>query len=284
MKLRKTVSLILALVLALSLAVPTFAANSYTANASAGEVEGDTVLTGNSASFDVNVSTTFPNIRVIITDVANTGAIILNPYGMEADASSIGLGNTKDQIISRVQYIKNLSDANVQVDIQSVVKTSSSTNTNGIVLKTSSVKQDTASKDKGVFLFLETTFPTLTAVDTYAGKVANGDDTAKADDLGLKGTYDKKSKQQVVISSTSTKGVTLTPGILAAGVPQGGGSATPGDISNLEPAATNGVLAFKVGGDCANVLADGNWAATDTVSFTLTFTFTATGVTAGPAA
>ena len=259
MKLRKTVSLILALILALSLAVPSFAYD-----ASNGEVEETT----GSKSFDMNVTISQPNIRVIFSDVSKAG-VILNPYGLTVDATAIGLGAEETApILTKPQYVKNLGDSNLQVEIGIIA-----TATN-VTLASSKVDETKPQSKKSAFLYMETKLTTVADAD----KVLNGEDLGTSywqTDYAKR--LDAKNVSQLVITAT-TKGVTMEPGVLAAAADPTG-SATAGDISTFEPEA-GGVLLFKVAGNCATELTEGNWTSADKVALKVTFTFVPTGAAA----
>lgn len=284
MKLRKTVSLILALILALSLAVPSFAATTYTYDATDGEV--DQQLTANGYEFNMPGTLQDATVRVIFTKAANSG-VILNPYEMTVDATRIGLSATeRAQVISKPQYVKNLSDANLSVQIVATTSqgTGTSSTTSTVTYATAPVDQTKPQAKKTVFLYVE----------TKIGTTQNADDVLAGNPLETpagQGTqavtfwnngYVKKEADRAPLTSqgvltSSTKGVTLDAGVLKAAAAPSGQTATPGDISNLEP-VNGGILIFKVDGNCARELTAGTaWAATDAVNVKLAFTFTVTG-------
>ena len=98
MNFKKIMSTALAGVMALSLAVPAFAAaNAETA------LEQNTAITG---------TTQAPTIKIT---VPATGTVTVHPYKM---AVSVGGSDVTDQIISATQFIENASDVAVKVSAQ----------------------------------------------------------------------------------------------------------------------------------------------------------------------
>ena len=98
MNFKKIMSTALAGVMALSLAVPAFAAaNSDTS------LEQNTAITG---------TTQAPTIKIT---VPAAGTVTVNPYKM---AVSVGGSDVTDQIISATQFIDNASDVAVKVSAQ----------------------------------------------------------------------------------------------------------------------------------------------------------------------
>ena len=102
MKSKKALSLMLAAVLVLSLAVPAFAEETVT--------------------FEVEVYA--PTIEVEVS-TEETVSVILNPYELEYDASEYGgEADSTDQVICATQYIKNLSDFDVDLEVSAEVTVS----------------------------------------------------------------------------------------------------------------------------------------------------------------
>lgn len=95
MNFKKIMSSALAGVMALSLAVPAFAAD--------GDLEQSTAITG---------TTQAPTIKIT---VPATGTVTVNPYKMEV---TVGSDTKTDQIISATQFIENASDVAVKVSAQ----------------------------------------------------------------------------------------------------------------------------------------------------------------------
>lgn len=101
MKLKKFVSLALALVMSLALAVPAFAsgAAANTALAQSSEITGTTKT---------------PTIKIT---VPATGAVVVNPYKMEVlpSGGTAGTDEVQDQIVSATQWVENASDVAIKV-------------------------------------------------------------------------------------------------------------------------------------------------------------------------
>ena len=95
MNFKKIMSTALASIMALSLAVPAFAA--------------DTDLTQNS---EITGTTSAPTIKIT---VPATGSVTVNPYKMEV---TVGSDKKTDQIISATQYIANASDVAIKVSAE----------------------------------------------------------------------------------------------------------------------------------------------------------------------
>ncbi|MDE6933718.1 MAG: hypothetical protein K2P37_13630 [Oscillospiraceae bacterium] len=95
MNFKKIMSSALAGVMALSLAVPAFAAD--------GDLEQSTAITG---------TTQAPTIKIT---VPATGTVTVNPYKMEV---TVGSDKKTDQIISATQYIENASNVAIKVSAQ----------------------------------------------------------------------------------------------------------------------------------------------------------------------
>lgn len=279
MKLRKAVSLILALVLALSLSAPTFAYSE-----ASGELVWKSGQEQHSMTFTGEDNT--PIVQMIVP--ATAAQLIFNPYGLEYDGSEI-TGNAadtalKDQIITKEQYIKNLSAGNVQVDIKAQATVGDGTN--APTPSTSSITADsTKAAAKSIFLYLEMYRPQV------------GDDgvelTNASDFDGWKnGNYTTKSLPKnysvLVLTAKSNKEVTKEKiAILNAAVPEDadatGGDLADLDYSELKP-VTGGVLAFKVSGNATGTLTEGDWGTGDAPKVTLTFTFKFTSVASDYAA
>ena len=98
MNFKKIMSTALAGVMALSLAVPAFAAANTDTS-----LEQNTAITG---------TTQAPTIKIT---VPATGTVTVNPYKMEV---TVGGSGVTDQIISATQFIENASDVAVKVSAQ----------------------------------------------------------------------------------------------------------------------------------------------------------------------
>ena len=95
MKTKKFLSLLLAMVMTLALAVPALAADT--------DLEQSTEITG---------TTQAPTIKIT---VPSTGSVIVNPYKMEV---TLGSDKKTDQIVGAVQYIENASDVALKVSAE----------------------------------------------------------------------------------------------------------------------------------------------------------------------
>lgn len=100
---KKTLSLVLALIMVMALAVPAFAAGGASTDPY-------------SKTTEVAGTTKVPTVNVTIPTSA---AITVNPYKMSVDVSADQDGSDmkNDQIISPVQYVKNESDVAIALDV-----------------------------------------------------------------------------------------------------------------------------------------------------------------------
>lgn len=94
---KKTLSLVMALIMVMALAIPAFAAGAST--------------DPYNKTTEVAGTTKVPTITVTIP---GTSTITVNPYKMDV---SVGSDTKNDQIISPVQYVKNESDVAIALDV-----------------------------------------------------------------------------------------------------------------------------------------------------------------------
>lgn len=151
---KKVLSVVLALALVLTLAVPSFAANITD---SAKAAEGITqAITGTT------------NVPTIAVTVPTTGTIVLNPYKLSYDdsADQDGSGSNTDQVISATQYIVNGSS--VPVVVSASVKATPAGNAK---LATKTLVGDTKTLTNSAYLYFEakTADDNTTAVTDWSG-------------------------------------------------------------------------------------------------------------------
>lgn len=127
MNFKKIMSTALASIMALSLAVPAFAA--------------DTDLTQSS---EITGTTSAPTIKIT---VPATGAVTVNPYKMEV---TVGSDTKTDQIISATQYIKNESDVALNVSAEVTGKPAGN-----LALATATTQGTKAVTTNSVFMYFE---------------------------------------------------------------------------------------------------------------------------------
>ena len=251
MKFRKLASICLAAVMALSLAVPAFAA------AYADDKGGDVTVTG---------TTKTPAIKVT---VPTSAAVTVNPYGMTVNMATTVAGDNNSalteketaQIISPTYYALNYTDANVKVKISAlgVLPTPSSTSngeTNAAVFSEKPLAGQKGVTTKSIFMYLDT------AIASKSGeKIAWPGFTGKATD------------SQVVIAADTTSGAGPFPTIKNEYVLAAGSWDSSGSTGTL--AKNGGVLAFKLDGD-ANGNPTDAWDGDDVANVTITFTLSVT--------
>lgn len=127
MNFKKIMSTALASVMALSLAVPAFAAD--------GDLEQNAAITG---------TTQAPTIKIT---VPATGAVTVNPYKM---AVSVDGSDVTDQIISATQYIENASDVAIKVSAEVT-----GTAAGNLAFATATTQGTKAVTTNSVFMYLE---------------------------------------------------------------------------------------------------------------------------------
>ena len=185
MNFKKIMSTALAGVMALSLAVPAFAAaNAETA------LEQNTAITG---------TTQAPTIKIT---VPATGTVTVNPYKM---AVSVGGSDVTDQIISATQYIENASNVAIKVSAQVT-----GTAAGNLAFATATTQGTKAVTTNSVFMYFE-----MDVADKNDGTADPTWATA----------YDSKSNKQILVSTKATKKtdmVTLAAGTSTAAASTGG--------------------------------------------------------------
>lgn len=185
MNFKKIMSSALAGVMALSLAVPAFAAaNTETS------LEQNTAITG---------STQAPTIKIT---VPATGTVTVNPYKMEVTVDG---DKVTDQIISATQYIVNGS--NVAIKVSAEVTGTAAGN---LAFATATTQGTKAVTTNSVFMYFE-----MDVAD-------KGDGTA---DPTWATAYDSKSTKQILVSTKAAKKtdmVTLAAGTGTAAGAAGG--------------------------------------------------------------
>lgn len=134
---KKLFALVLSCAMLLGLATTAFAADTEVTDPDENGAYG--------ASTEITGETQAPTIKVT---VPATGAIIINPYGMEYTPDS-GDPST-DKIISAAQFIKNESDVSISVD---VTVTGTIPETSKAVLATGALKGTETTKS--IFLYFE---------------------------------------------------------------------------------------------------------------------------------
>ncbi len=133
---KKIASLFLALVMALSLAVPAFAQNG---------------------TVKVDGSIQMPTINVVLPTVAS---MVLNPYGMDVTLVKGGTP-VQDQVVSTLMQVKNLSDINIKVE----AKVLGTVGKGDVTFATASVAGDTSAKKAYIY----GVFEVGDATDTFDG-------------------------------------------------------------------------------------------------------------------
>lgn len=245
---KKFTSLLLALVMALSLAVPAFAVNKET-----------DLGQGTKINSTINAAT----IKVTVSD---TVTAVLNPYGIGFKANSTWLAAenyNQSQIASSDNLI--ISQSNIPLEVQVNVV---GTPTSGVTLEANSTA---SKKTKSVYMWVQ--FGTVdtglvgasdieTAVGATHAKVAPPKYAASPVFTASEGN----PLDAIVIKSTAlTKPVSV--GTLEE-VPYSGDPAAPQTIS---------AIAYKLGGDMViapeNNGAPNNWTNADKVEVNFTFTF-----------
>lgn len=179
MKSKKLMSTVLAGAMALSLAVPAFAADT--------DLEQSTEISG---------TTQVPTISI---SVPATGSIVLNPYKMSVDISEDqdGSQEVNTQIISANSYIKNKTDVALTVSATVTGKTAGEA-----VFATATTQGTKAVTTKSAFVYLEV---------VNAGAGDDGDATAPTAEPTWSSAYDSKAANQVLLSAKAvTKANMLT--------------------------------------------------------------------------
>lgn len=254
MKSKKFLSLILALVMSLSLAVPAFAAGT------------STEITGKYQAITINVT------------VPGTGSAQINPYGLDVsvpDAAGTGtVGKiTGQQIVTKPLALQNQTamDLNVSatvlgvVDVEKTDMKLATTTTKG----TPDLAEDAEgyvapATAKSAFVYLQ-----MVQNTTLTGAAA----TVTADKIGEEFTkwaasaYD--ATKDVIVSTKETKGSNLV--VLRA-------AKTNATTDAFEEYKAGSIAFFRLAGDCV-VAPKTEWKATDEFKATIAFTFAPAAVT-----
>lgn len=235
---------LMALAMTLALAVPAFAVSVTSANFTGTGTDGSDVTR------TLDGHTEAPIIKVYLPADTGTDKLILNPYGLKVSSSAVisgGSGDLTDQVISKATFIGSLSNVPLQIGMK-VVATPAS----GVTLASKSLKDDTKTTTKSVFLW---------------GQVVGADKGGTVptlDKATFSSDYDAtagKSGDMILVASGTT-GVTRT-GMYTI------------------PAAESTTDISKVQWACAKFFGDAvkaptsPWTSSDTVKLTVTFTFTA---------
>lgn len=194
MKTKKLLSTLLAGAMALSLAVPAFAAD-------------ETVLTGNgtdgiSASTEITGTTQTPILKLTVPD---SGSVIVNPYKLTVTPTDGDA--TTDQIISATQYIK--SESNVPIAVSVTVTGKLPESGGEVVLATSALKGTETTKSAFVYFECVQAEYDLSGGNWNAVTWANGFDKAKHAVLSTKGA--SLSKVVTIPAAESADWTASTP-------------------------------------------------------------------------
>lgn len=189
MKFKKVAAMVLAGAMALSMAVPAFAADT--------DLEQSTEISGTTQTPTISIS------------VPATGAVVLNPYKMSVDVSAAQDGSdmVTNQIISATNYIKNKTDVALAVSATVTGKTAGEA-----VFATATTQGGTkAVTTKSAFVYLE-------VIDAGAGDDdAATEPTTAPTDASWK-AYDAKAVNQVLLAAKAvTKANMLTVPAVADG-------------------------------------------------------------------
>lgn len=252
MKFKKIVSAVLAGTMALSMAATAFASDTEISTIDGLTTASNTEITG---------TTNVPTIKVTIPA---GGAVVVNPYklayivdvGDDADDPSDDTTSTS-QIISATQYIKSESDVPLKVNVSVTGKTEGEA-----VFSTASVASNTKLTTKSAFVYFQIKGATAAKSDS--------DDTIVITDPADWGTFSATDAGTVVLATKAVAKANVVTLAAATEVAN-----TAGDDTVVVPA----VAAFRLNGDAVASPAKG-WTATDKISATVAFTFTADAVTA----
>lgn len=255
MKFRKVLTLVLAAVMVMSLAVPAFADVALTPSSAAKET----------TSMKVNSTTNAPALRLVTPASVD---VVLNPYGLTVKTGDST--TSTDQVVSAAQYIANISDAAVEVKVSA-----SATVAGNAVLATTPISKKSATTNS-VFMLLETAMAAYdkTQADFAAAVTEPTWKTVAVDGSGTTGLKDftTVNNYQVVLDKTAKSPKNTI--VLAAAADADTTGANPDKAT--APHATQGVYAFHLIGDAVKEPTV-SWAKTDKVTPVITFTFTLTG-------
>jgi hypothetical protein len=265
---KKIASLVLALAMTTTLAVPAFAD---------GEDEKKEEGTSTKTEYATEVTATYEDIQVAVTLSATTGTAVINPYGLPydlKDSKNASLGKVSgQQIVTQPLYISN-DGTDVDLDVNATVTTTAT----GLTLATKSTS-GTKSTSKEAFVYLEMEPSTFTGATVDADTIAK--ECLDADEE-LWQTYSASANNFLVLTTAeggaSSKAAMAT---LAAKVTQNQKDEkgavkydTDGKTPLTEVVYTDGSVAvFRLAGDCVTTPST-DWATTDTFTAKIVFTFT----------
>lgn len=237
---KRIMCMIMALAMTLALAVPAFAASVTSGDFKDPSEVGQRTLAA---------VTQVPTIMVYLPAAdTNTDKLILNPYALPVSSGAVisgGSDNLTDQVISKAIFLGSSSNVPLKVGLKVVATTGSN-----VVLASKSLAGDTKTTTKSVFLWGQ-------VVDAGEGanvpSIPTSFATAYDDTAGKTG--------DMILVRAGTDGVTRT-GMYT--IP----AADPNDVSKAKWACA------KFFGDAVKAPTEA-WAASDTVSLALTFSFTA---------
>lgn len=267
MKLKKRIaSALLAGVMAVSMAVPAFAAQNEPAN----------LNDGATANVKMNGELKSPVIKVT---VPTTMTVVLNPYSLQhvvAAKDSVTSGTPAADVISDNQivfapiYMANYSASNIKVSVTATGSVTSADTKAPVSFATATTNNATKPvTTKSVFMYLDLS-------------VADADPKAPSQESDIEpAAYAATNKTQLLVAA---KAATMTDAVtMAAATVDPDFDYTSGDYEDITLAVKSAYAVLKVGGDCA-----GNptspWVNGDAVNVDLAFTFAptsnnATGVT-----
>jgi hypothetical protein len=269
---KKIASLVLALAMTTTLAVPAFADG----DTDAGEKKEETSSTAK--EYATQVDATYQDITIDVT-VPTTGTAVINPYGLPyalKDSKSAEIGKVSgQQIVTQPLYISNNS-TDVAFDVNATVTTTTSKDLT-LATKTTS---GTKSTSKEAFVYLEM------EPSTFAGKTQVDADTIAKEcldaDEELWQTYSASANNFLVLTTAeggaSSKAAMAT---LAAMTTQNQKDTdgktdkkdSEGNILTEDVYSDGSVAVFRLAGDCVTAPSTA-WSTSDTFSAKIVFTFT----------
>jgi hypothetical protein len=268
---KKIASLVLALAMTTTLAVPAFADG----DTDAGEKKEETSSTAK--EYATQVDATYQDITIDVT-VPTTGTAVINPYGLPyalKDSKSAEIGKVSgQQIVTQPLYISNNS-TDVAFDVNATVTTTTSKDLT-LATKTTS---GTKSTSKEAFVYLEMEPSTFTGTKVDADTIAK--ECLDADEE-LWQTYSASASNFLILTTAeggaSSKAAMAT---LAAKTTQNvkdeKGAVqyeSDGKTPKTEVVYADGSVAvFRLAGDCVTAPSTA-WSTSDTFSAKIVFTFT----------